>query len=266
MTVPPRAPTLEAIEAQLQVHEPARPVGHDDDGLSFARVLAERDPVAQAEAVYQLVLGRPNDEGSGAADALRQGLHPVVLGMDLLGSSEGQDLDDERRRRVVRALLPDVVRYHWGLPEGAPAFQLLVDPDAAFVLAAHRVALGVPATRTQYDDSVRLVAGGHGREHLLRLLWRDPRARRRLFGPRRTRLGVRSMLRPQRSRGVFRAHVLAEESAVMGVLARLAEWEVRAADAAGSREGTAGTDEERVLARLAEMASALRRMSGHTEW
>jgi hypothetical protein len=266
VTVPPRSPSVEAIAAQLLVHERPRPVSTGDEELTFADVLAQRDPDLQAETLYAFVLDRRTDEASAAGDALRHGLHPAVLGMDLLTSQEGTELDAGRRRRVARVLLPHVVRYRLGLPQEVPAFRVLVEPDAAFVLAAHRVALGVPATRTQYDDSVRLVADGHGREHLLRLLWQDPRARHRLFGPRRTRLGMLSVLQRRRSLEVFRAHVLAEVSATRSVMGWLAEWEVLALDSVSSLDEVAGSDQDHVLARLAEVASALRRLSGHTEW
>lgn len=263
--MPSRRPSVEMIAAQLRRHD--RPRFPDaDDELTFAHVLMESDPSAQANALYLFVFDRPADEQSEAAEALRGGMHPALLGMDLLTSSEGQRLDAERRYRVGRTLLPCLVRHRWGIPDEVSSASLLVDTDAAFVVSAYRVALGVPPTRTQYIDAVRLVAEGHGREHLLRLLWMDPRARRRLFGPRRTRLGATSLMFRRRSLDMFRWHVLAEEASTRSVLTWLVEWELHGDEVNSPVVDEPSAELAELLARVAEVASGLRQLAGHTEW
>jgi hypothetical protein len=91
-------------------------------------------------------------------------------------------------------------------------------------------------------------------------MWREPGARRRVFGPfGRTPRGIAAFLLRPRRFATFRAHVLAVEIALAP---RLASWELVPA-------GDAHRDDVPswlLLARLNELASGVRRLVGEPEW
>lgn len=272
-------PTVGAVAAQLVAREhPAAPRPAAAEARArLAELLDHDDPHTVAEGLHRLLLGRPPEDGSGAAEALAAGLPTARLAYDLLGSPESRARPLPGRDALVAEVVHRLTRSAWGVPAGVDALALLDDPDAAFVLAAYRVGHRRPPTPDELGAARKSLVAGDGREALLRRLWSDGRAEHRLFGPPPS--GVRGRFGALRRRSrlpVFRAHVLAAEASattVLGWLTELAQVsgspsdDDLAASAAAEASTSAAAAEARLQgARLAEVAAGLRALTGTAPW
>ncbi len=267
----PEVPTVDAVAAQLVDREPVVPrAGAAEARARLGELLDHDDPHVVSEGLHRLLLGRPPEEGSGAAGALAAGLPTARLAFDLLGSDESRARPLPGRDALVADVVHRLTALAWGVPAASGALELLGDPDAAFVLAAYRVAQRRPPTPDELAAARQGLVAGDGREALLLALWADGRAEHRLFGP--PPPGIRGRFGALRRRArfpAFRAHVLAAEASATAVLAWLSELAPAAAapstEEASARELAAA--EVRVLhARIAEVAAGLRALAGRGSW
>jgi hypothetical protein len=228
--------------------------------VELDQALALDDPVARAEALYRLVLGRPPEDGSGAAAGLVAGGSTIDLAYDLVASEEAAARSDRRRPALLRELRLRTLRQAWALPVTGPIGPLARDPRTALAMAAVRVSGSAEPAGVQ--AGVVRIGEGVGREGFLRELWRDPAVRERARDTTRRDLrGVRPLLHRLGSFHVFRSHVLAVEPAAQTVLTILLVHDDAALEEAADRLLARET-----AARLNEVAAGVRLLLGDRTW
>jgi hypothetical protein len=222
------------------------------------------DPNVMAALLYDAVLGRPPEPGSRAGDNLAQGLSPVSLAQSLLDSHEARRLDVESRSTFARDLAGRRLREELGLPLVGQVAPYVTDVDVHLVLAAYRVGLGRPPRAAELADAVQGLREGRGRETFLRMLWREPGVKARVFGPvRRDVRGAIGLVRRPRLYAGFRAHVLAVQTSVHAAILSLhRDLEL---EPAMSRTTTTAGDWQ-TTARLNEISAGIRHVLGDKAW
>lgn len=220
------------------------------------RVLSMPDPGEVAIELYRLVLGRPPELGSSAAELLAAGGSAVDLALDLVESEEATHRDHPHRPALVRELRLRSLRAAWSLPPRGPLGALLRDPGSALALATLRITGGPDDLATALD---RLRVHGD-RDRFLRAEWRSSVYRR--HGGRTSLRGLASRARhhPVAFR-VFRSHVLAVEPAAIGLLTALALHEETGVDDASQRRTARAT-----AARVDEIAAGVRLLLQDRSW
>lgn len=232
------------------------------------RALMVTDPTEMASLLYRAVLGRAPEGDSKAAESLAQGLlTPVLLAQSLLDSHEGRALGAERRRALSRDLADRRFLEVWGLPTTGSLDSFVTSPDVPLILAGYRVGLGRPPAPTELADGRRLLAEGLGRERFLRVIWREPGTKARVFGQvdRDMRGLVRLARRPRRFSS-FVVHVLAHETALHGAIMALHLDARTSADTPLTMGGDHRTHEWQTLARINEISAGVRRLTGDPGW
>jgi hypothetical protein len=222
------------------------------------------DPVETAKRLYVAILGRPPEPDSKAAKQLAEGLSAVTLARSLLHSHEGENQASARWTLLAHDLEKRTFREVWGLPLAGSLGQFVTDLDVHLVLAGYRVGLGRSPLPSEFAEGRRLLEKGLGRERFLRMIWREPGAKARLFGPvRRDLRGAVNLLRRPRLFSGFRAHVLSVESALSAAILTL---HLDAAVRPTERSGDDASQQWQTLARINEISAGLRRLVGDQGW
>jgi hypothetical protein len=243
----------------------------DEQEPDLEAALAATDAEAVVRSLYRAILGRKVDAGSKAAADVAGGLSPLLLAQFLLGSEEGRKLEAARRALLAREIAKRQAREDLGLPVTGALLPFALDPDVAFILACFRVGLGRTPRSQEFADARGMLAGGVGRERLLRVVWRDPKTAPRVFGmTHRNVRGLAALVVRRRKFSTFRTHVLAAESAVTAIILSL-QPEVISSLSAGEREvdESSGSGAEpcwKMQARISELAAGIRRLTGDSGW
>jgi hypothetical protein len=248
---------VERIARQLGEASSALDAELDPPVDRLDRALAGSDAQAVADALYRLVLGRPPEPGSQAAEALAAGGSAIDLALTLVESDEAVRRGQAARLELLAELRHRGLRQSWFLPPTGDIGPLLRDPGTPLVLATLRVAGG---SADQVAAARQRLRTAGDRDEFLRAEWREWTAA--LRGPRSSPRGVASRARHGwTTYGAFRSHVLAVLPAAESLVVSLALRSERDTDLAELRTTLRAT-----AARVDEIAAGVRLLLQDHPW
>lgn len=212
----PRTP--DAVQAKA---DSSTPSVERQPRVSLAEVLARADEIALVDGIFLFALDRmPQPSDYELARALRAETEVgwIAVIAELLRQDDVERLGVLYRVEVIRQIQLVTVGGLCMTGTNEDVW-LLGSGDFLFVLAAYRVARGFGPSSSEWRDAQHRINASHGREWLLRGLWRQRNVRNRVLG---TGDGLRSRVLVHWSRWlslkVFRAHVMAEMPVVVELL------------------------------------------------